>query len=73
MVRCSLCGFLIIKPQRTTPCGVVWCGALLLAVRCGYAILQVILIRFLRFVRFDEHPYLLESLGTEIYHIGERN
>ena len=39
MVRCSLCGFLIIKPQCTTPCGVVWCGALLLAVRCGYAIL----------------------------------
>ena len=45
--------------NRTAPCGVVRCGALLLAVRCGYAILRTILVRFLwfvRFMRFDEHP-----------------
>ena len=40
----------------TVPCGVVQCGALLLVVRCGYAILRAILVRFLRFVRFAEHP-----------------
>ena len=40
----------------TAPCGVVQCGALLLVVRCGYAILRAILVRFLRFVRFAEHP-----------------
>ena len=39
--------------NRTAPCGVVRCGARLLAVRCGYAILQVILMRF---VQFGEHP-----------------
>ena len=50
--------------NRITPCGIV---------RCGYAILWVVLVRFLRLVRFSEHPYLLESLGIEIYHIGERN
>ena len=43
--------------NRTAPCGVVRCGVLLLAVRCGYAILQAVLVRFLGFVRFDEHPY----------------
>ena len=45
--------------NRTAPCGVVRCGALLLAVRCSYAILWVVLVRFLRFVRFmqfGEHP-----------------
>ena len=42
--------------------GVVRCGAILLAVWCGYAILRTILVRFLRFVRFlqfvrfGEHP-----------------
>ena len=43
----------------TAPFSVVRCGALLLAVRCGYAILRTILVRFLWFVRFmwfDEHP-----------------
>ena len=38
-------------------CGVVWCDVLLLAVWCGYTILQAVLVRFLRFVRFGEHPY----------------
>ena len=61
-MRCSLCGFLIIKPQtanRTTPYGVVQCGALLLVVRCSYTILRMALVQFLRFVRFmrfGEHP-----------------
>ena len=43
----------------TAPCGVVRCSALLLAMRCGYAILRTVLVRFLRFVRFmrfGEHP-----------------
>ena len=49
MVRCGLCGFLIIKPQT----------ALHHAVRCDYAILRAILVRFLMFVRllqFGEYP-----------------
>ena len=47
--------------NHTALCGVVRCSALLLAVWCCYAILRVILVRFLRFVWFmwcDEHPYL---------------
>ena len=43
--------------NRTAPCGVVQCGALLLAVRYGYAILRAVLVRFLRFMQFVEHPY----------------
>ena len=39
--------------NRTAPCSVVQCGALLLAVRYGYAILQAVLVRFLR---FGENP-----------------
>ena len=35
--------------NRTAPCGVV---------RCGYAILRAVLVRFLR---FGEHPYFHES------------
>ena len=31
------------------------CGALLLAVQCGYVILQAVLVRF---IQFGEHPYL---------------
>ena len=45
--------------NRTTPCDVVRCGALLLAVQYDYAILRAVLVQFLRFVRFmrfDEHP-----------------
>ena len=45
--------------NRTTLCGVVRCGALLLVVQCGYVILRAVLVRFLRFMRFmrcDEHP-----------------
>ena len=38
----------------TAPCGLVRCGALLLAVLYGYAILQAVLMRFMR---FGEHPY----------------
>ena len=41
---------------RTAPCGVVRCGALLLAVQFGYAILRVVLVRFVRFMWFGEHP-----------------
>ena len=39
--------------NRTTLCGVVRCGALLLVVQCGYAILRAVLVRFMR---CDEHP-----------------
>ena len=46
--------------NHTAPCSVVQCGALLLAVRCGYAILWAILVRFLWFVWFGEHPYLAQ-------------
>ena len=34
------------------PCSVMRCGALLLAVRCGYAILRAVLVQFYWFVRF---------------------
>jgi len=36
----------------TTPCGVVWYGALLLAMQCSYAILRAVLVRFLQFMQF---------------------
>ena len=44
-MQCSLCGFLIIKPQTTlyhavrctVTCGMVW---------CGYAILWAVLVQF---------------------------
>ena len=46
-------------------CGVlllaVWCDAILLVVRCDYAILQAILVRFLwfvQFMQFGKHPYV---------------
>ena len=42
--------------NRTAPCGVMRCGALLLAVQCGYAILGSVLVRFVRFMWFGEHP-----------------
>ena len=41
-------------------CSAVQCSTLLLAMRCGYAILRAALVRFLRFVqflRFGEHLY----------------
>ena len=41
MVRCGLCGFLIIKPQ-TTLHHAVWCGTMHYYLRCGYTILQVV-------------------------------
>ena len=46
--------------NRTAPYGVVRCGALLLAVRCGYAILRAVLVRFLR---FGEHPGCRHAMG----------
>ena len=42
--------------NRNVPCGVMRCGILLLAVRCSYTILQVVLVRFFQ---FGEHPYTL--------------
>ena len=42
--------------NRTAPCGVVRCGALLLVMRYGYTILWAVLVRFLRFMWFGEHP-----------------
>ena len=63
-MRCGLCGFLIIKPQ-TALHHVVWCGALLFAVQCGYAILGAVLVWFMWFVRFGEHPYSYASFGFE--------
>ena len=52
--------------NRTAPCGVVRCDALLLAVQCGYAILQAVLVQFLRFVRFGEHPYVQVLVKSHI-------
>ena len=45
---CGLCGFYIIKPQTT----------LHHAVRCGYVILRAVLVQFLQFMQFGEHPYI---------------
>ena len=42
----------------TTPCRAVRCTITYCAVQCGYAILRVVLVRFLQFVRFGEHPYV---------------
>ena len=45
--------------NRIASCGMVRCGALLLAVRYSYTILWAVLVRFLqfvRFMRFGEHP-----------------
>ena len=42
--------------NRTAPCGVV---------RCGYAILQAVLVQFLwfvQFMRFGEHPYIQQQI-----------
>ena len=67
--------------NRTAPCGVVRCDALLLMVRCGYAILQVVLVRFLRFGEHPDHvmlnikpnqnkiKYLLNSKRPNNWHI----
>ena len=55
--------------NRIAPCDVVRCGALLLVVRSGYAILRVVLVRFLRFVRFmrfAEHSYLQLILALHL-------
>ena len=40
----------------TASCGVMRYGALLFAVQYGYAILPTVLVRFLRFMWFGEHP-----------------
>ena len=58
-----------IAPCGVVRCGVVRCGALLLVVRCGYAILRAVLVRFLRFVRFmrfAEHSYLQLILALHL-------
>ena len=47
--------------NRTAPCGVMQCNAILIAVWFGYAILRAVLVwflRFVRFMRFGEHPYV---------------
>ena len=51
------CSFLIIKLltalHHAMRCTITCCE-----VRCGYAFLQAVLVRFLRYVRFGEHPYV---------------
>ena len=70
--------------NRTAPCGVVRCGAILLALRCSYAILRAVLVRFLRFVQFmqfDEHLYIYIYIYIEhshqrmqiVYHLTSQN
>ena len=49
--------------NHTTPC-----DALLLAMRYGYVILQAIFVRFLRFLRFGEHPYSTLSFALHMHH-----
>ena len=49
--------------NRTAPCGAMRCSAIFLAERCGYAILQAVLVwilRFVRFMRFGEHLHHLK-------------
>ena len=57
VVHCGLYSFFIIKLQ-TVLHHAARCSILLLAVRCNYAILKVILVQFLRFVWFGEYHYL---------------
>ena len=58
-------------------CGVVWCGAILLVVQCDYAILQAILVWFLRFVQFmqfGKHPYVWACVFLlSFFWLGERS
>ena len=54
-MRCGLCGFLIIKLQIELH-HAMQCGTLLRAMQCGYAILQAVLVWFVRFMWFSEHP-----------------
>ena len=57
-MRCGAVRFVRFSYYKTAnytaPCGLVRCGALLLAVLYGYAILQAVLMRFMQ---FGEHPY----------------
>ena len=61
-MRYGLCSFFYYKTtNHTIPCGVVRCTVTSGAMRCGYAILQVVLVWFLQFVRFmwfGEHPFV---------------
>ena len=61
-MQCGVVQFSYYKTaNRITTCGVVQCGAILLAVQCGYTILRAVLVWFLKFVRFmqfGEHPYV---------------
>ena len=52
------CGFHIIKLQTALHRVQMQCCAM----RCGYAILRAILVWFLQFVRFGEHPYFYPSI-----------
>ena len=56
-----MCSFLIIKPQIALH-HVVQCNVVLYI----YAILQVILVQFLQFVRFDEHPNYNHNLKIKL-------
>ena len=57
---CGLCDFLIIKPQ-TALHHAVWCDTVHYYLRCGYAILRAVLVRFVQFMRFSEHPYYQQN------------
>ena len=62
--------------NHIAPCGVMRCGAILLAVRYGYAILLAVFVRFLRFVRFmwfGEHPYMWMKKYMEMLEILFKN
>ena len=58
--------------NRSALCGVVRCDALLLVVRYGYTILRAVLVRFLRFMQFGEHPYIsiIYKYYGDIYNFG---
>ena len=55
--------------NRIAPCGVVRCDALLLVVRYGYTILRAVLVRFLRFMQFGEHPISLLFISIMVIFI----
>ena len=55
--------------NRIALCGVVRCDALLLVVRYGYTILRAVLVRFLRFMQFGEHPISLLFISIMVIFI----
>ena len=58
-MRCGVVRFVRFSyyktANHTAPCSVVWCGALLLAMRCCYAILQAVLVQFMQFGEHNFH------------------